>query len=128
MATLHELGHALGLKHAHESTLFGAIPFARDSSEFTVMTYRSFVGASTTGGPANETFGFPQTYMMYDIAALQAMYGADYATNGGATIYQWSPDGGEMYVNGVGQGAPGANRVFLTIWDGGGQDTYDFGN
>ena len=27
---------------------------------------------------------------------------------------------------GVGQGAPGANRVFMTVWDGGGTDTYDF--
>src|SRR5262245_27505324 len=33
-----------------------------------------------------------------------------------------------MNVNGVGQGAPGANRVFLTIWDGGGNDTYDMSN
>jgi serralysin len=39
-----------------------------------------------------------------------------------------------MFVNGVGQGAPGggiggaANRIFLTIWDGGGFDTYDMSN
>jgi serralysin len=31
-----------------------------------------------------------------------------------------------MFVNGKGQGAPGANRIFLTVWDGGGTDTYDF--
>jgi Ca2+-binding RTX toxin-like protein len=33
-----------------------------------------------------------------------------------------------MFVNGVGQGTPGGNRIFLTVWDGGGQDTYDFSN
>ena len=33
-----------------------------------------------------------------------------------------------MFVNGVAQGLPGADRVFLTIWDGGGADTYDFSN
>jgi serralysin len=33
-----------------------------------------------------------------------------------------------MFINGVGQGAPGANRIFLTVWDGGGVDTYDFSN
>jgi serralysin len=33
-----------------------------------------------------------------------------------------------MFVNGVGQGAPGANRIFLTVWDGGGVDTYNFSN
>jgi serralysin len=33
-----------------------------------------------------------------------------------------------MFINGVGQGAPGANRVFLTVWDGGGNDWYDVSN
>ena len=33
-----------------------------------------------------------------------------------------------MSINGVGQGAPGGNRIFQTIWDGGGTDTYDFSN
>ena len=28
---------------------------------------------------------YPQTLMMYDIAALQEMYGANYTTNGGNT-------------------------------------------
>ena len=31
-----------------------------------------------------------------------------------------------MFINGVGQGAPGGNKVFLTVWDGGGEDCYDF--
>jgi serralysin len=63
---------------------------------------------------------------MDDIAALQSMYGANYTTNGGATTYAWSPTTGEMSINGVRQGAPGANRIFQTVWDGGGTDTYDF--
>ena len=63
---------------------------------------------------------------MYDIAAVQKMYGANYSTNSGNSIYQWSPDTGEMFINGVGQGAPGSNKVFMTLWDGGGTDTYDF--
>ena len=66
--------------------------------------------------------------MMYDIAALQQMYGANYTTNSGNTVYTWSPTTGEMSINGVGQGAPGGNRIFLTVWDGGGNDTYDFSN
>ncbi len=33
-----------------------------------------------------------------------------------------------MFINGVGQGAPGGNRIFMTIWDGNGTDTYDFSN
>ncbi len=33
-----------------------------------------------------------------------------------------------MSINGVGQGAPAGNKIFMTIWDGGGIDTYDFSN
>jgi len=31
-----------------------------------------------------------------------------------------------MFINGTGQDMPGANRIFLTVWDGGGADTYNF--
>ena len=33
-----------------------------------------------------------------------------------------------MFVDNVGQGAPGGNRIFMTVWDGGGDDTYNFMN
>ncbi|MCB8820889.1 FG-GAP-like repeat-containing protein [Microvirga rosea] len=131
----HELGHALGLKQGQETGGVRGIALShdRDSMEFSIMTYRSYVGGPTTGY-TNETYGYAQTYMMYDIAALQWMNGANFDTNSGNTVYTWSPTTGETFVNGVGQGAPGggiggsANRVFLTIWDGGGKDTYDLSN
>ena len=56
------------------------------------------------------------------------MYGANYNTNSGNTVYKWSPTTGQMSINGVGQGAPAGNKIFMTIWDGGGNDTYDFSN
>jgi Ca2+-binding RTX toxin-like protein len=59
---------------------------------------------------------------------VQHMYGANYATNGGNSTYSWNATTGEMAVNGVGQGAPGGNKIFLTVWDGGGNDTYDLSN
>jgi serralysin len=123
-AFMHELGHALGLEHPHEN----GMPLDRDSMEYTVMSYRSYVGASTTAGLTNETWGYAQSPMLYDIAALQQLYGANYATNSGNTSYSWSPTTGEMTINGVRQGPPGGNKILLTVWDGGGNDTYDFSN
>jgi serralysin len=132
---IHELGHALGLKHAHETggPANVAVPNDRNSLEFTVMTYRSFVNGAN-GPYSNETFGYPTTFMMLDIVQLQYAYGIDYGYNSGNSTYTWSPTTGEMFINGVGQGAPGgggggsANRIFLTIWDGNGIDTYDLSN
>lgn len=125
MTFVHEIGHALGLEHAHEHFV---MPKDRDSMEYTAMSYRSYVGASLTAGYTNENWGYAQSPMMYDIAALQHMYGANFTTQSGNTTYSWSPTTGEMSINGIGQGAPGANRIFQTVWDGGGADTYDFGN
>jgi serralysin len=124
----HELGHAMGLKHPHTViNSFGKMPVDRDSLEYSVMSYHSHVGA-TDPYYTNEQWGYPQSLMMYDIAALQTAYGANYSTNAGDTTYSWSAVTGEMFIDDEGQGAPGGNRVFLTIWDGGGIDTYDFSN
>lgn len=124
MTILHEIGHALGLEHAHDNGAFGAIPTQFDAMEYTVMTYRSYVGAPATGY-SNEQYGFAQTWMMQDIAALQYLYGADFSTNSGNTTYSWDPTSGDTLVNGaIGIDTP-ANRIFATIWDGGGIDTYD---
>ncbi|NKM26348.1 M10 family metallopeptidase C-terminal domain-containing protein, partial [Rhizobium laguerreae] len=118
----HELGHALGLKHAHEGGT--VVPSAYDSLEYTIMTYHTFIGDDESGAKY-EHDGAPQSFMMLDIAALQEMYGADYTTNSGDTVYRWNPNQGITYVNGVAAITPAANRIFATIWDGGGTDTYD---
>ncbi len=76
---LHEISHALGLKHPHEAGSLGAVPLAWDSLEFTVMTYRAYAGAAPTGYHF-EPWGAPQSLMMLDIAALQHMYGADFTS------------------------------------------------
>ena len=129
LTMLHETGHALGLKHPHEVMgSFGAMPVERDSLEYSVMSYRSYVGASTQTGYTNGSSSFPQTLMMYDIAALQTIYGANYNTESGDTVYSWDQQTGQTFIDGTGQGTPVGNKIFMTIWDGGGHDTYDFSN
>ncbi|NER81209.1 MAG: hypothetical protein F6K42_16905, partial [Leptolyngbya sp. SIO1D8] len=59
---------------------------------------------------------------------VQEMYGANYNYQSGDTTYSFSTTTGEMYINGISQGTPGGNRIFRTIWDGNGNDTYDFSN
>ena len=125
---IHETGHALGLKHPHEANgSFAALPADKDSVEYTVMSYRSYVGAPTTGYTIGAA-SYPQTLMMLDIQALQKLYGANYSTNAGDSTYRWDAATGEMTINGAGQGAPTGNKVFMTLWDGGGADTYDLSN
>ncbi|MEO3387099.1 DUF4214 domain-containing protein [Mesorhizobium sp. CAU 1741] len=101
---------------------------AIDAMAWSLMSYRSYSGADMSRGYTNETFGYAQTPMARDIAAIQHLYGADYETRSGDTVYRWSETTGEKFINGAGQGKPGGNKVFETVWDGGGRDTFDFSN
>lgn len=136
---MHEIGHTLGLKHGHDdythedlseylvtpSSRPGtqALPANHDGQAWSLMTYRSYPGSdlSFKGDKLNE----PQTYMQDDIAALQYLYGANFDTNAENTVYSWSPKTGQMFIDGIGQERPTNSKIFLTLWDGNGIDTYD---
>jgi serralysin len=122
---LHEMGHALGLKHAQETTVYGALPKAIDAMPYTVMSYLSYVGAPLTGSYTNGQTSYAQTLMSSDILAIQKMYGVNYTTNAGDTVYSWLPTSGSTFVNGVAEETTASNKIFKTVWDGGGTDTYD---
>ncbi len=89
------------------------------------MTYCSYVGADLRFGYRNSQWDFAQTYMISDIAALQKIYGADFSTNSGNSVYRWTPGSSNTEINGEVAIDPGGSKIFATAWDGGGCDTYD---
>jgi serralysin len=74
-AVLHEIGHALGLKHGQDNRAYGVMNANRLDIEFSLMNYPNYIGSSEGFATSSTS---PQTYMMYDIAALQYMYGANF--------------------------------------------------
>lgn len=79
----HELGHAMGLKHPGNYDAAGGggttpfLPTAKDNRQYSIMSYKD---NGNTKGANNQSF------MLYDVAALQYLYGFNAtgttATNG----------------------------------------------
>jgi serralysin len=121
---MHEIGHALGLDHAHDGPR-GAMPAAHDHLQATVMSYRSYQGDALGYNTAAD--GFPQSPMQFDIYAIQSIYGVNYNHQAGDSSYYWDLGTGQKFINGVGHtDALGTSVINETIWDGGGNDTFNF--
>ncbi|NVJ71484.1 MAG: M10 family metallopeptidase C-terminal domain-containing protein, partial [Alphaproteobacteria bacterium] len=105
IVVMHELGHALGLKHPFDTDGSGEImPAEFDGLEYTLMSYNTSVDGEHILGLDY----YPTTYMYYDILALQHIYGAiDAAT--GDTSYVFEAN----------------TKYYITVWDSAGTDTYD---
>jgi serralysin len=108
-ALIHEIGHALGLKHSFDGST--VLPSGEDKQTNTVMTYTF---------DSNE----PGTFMRYDVKALQYLYGAR-SYNTGDTAYQFTSRVDQFSVNGQ-LPVNTSYSTKLLIWDGGGLDTLDF--
>lgn len=86
---IHEIGHTLALKHPGNYNATGGgslgpyLPKATDTRRYSVMSYNNPTDAlqvvKNTSAQGVTTFTpqyvYPQTYMSYDIAALQFVYG-----------------------------------------------------
>ena len=106
---LHETGHALGLKHPHEAGEGEVtMPAGLDQRNYSLMSYSDPENSSYRDVDGNKAYAISFTPMVYDIAALQHLYGAA-VHNADDTVYKYDPD------------KPFAEA----IWDSGGYDTLD---
>jgi serralysin len=126
---IHEMGHSFGLKHGHDGTFHGTLAPQVNDNEFSVMTYASYFGANTATGASEARLGSsPTSYMMYDIAALQVMYGANFGKVGAKETYRWDKDTGQQFI-GTGAapntGVTATDKIFTTVWTQGATVTYD---
>lgn len=121
MAIMHEIGHAIGLDHpgpynassGTSITYSNSAYFVQDSGQYTVMSY--FDGSNTGQYP-----GFVYAVdspMMFDILALQNIYGANMNTRTSNTIYGFGCNAGSTYDFTINTSPQ------ICIWDAGGMDT-----
>jgi len=109
----HEIGHTLGLKHPFDG--YPTLPNDIDDTNHTIMSYTDkdnivpvFTLKSNGLNVSYEAIA-PQLYSLYDVSALQAIYGVNKTTNISNNIYTLKYTDYKIY----------------TIWDAGGNDTID---
>ncbi len=112
LAMMHEIGHSLGLKHSFETP---KIPVGFDNQRYTIMSYTAPDKVWWHNPDTGTNEYLIKTPMVYDILAIQKLYGANMSFHTGDDTYAFSP----------------TKPSFEAIWDAGGTDTFsvaDFAN
>jgi serralysin len=122
---MHEVGHALGLSHPGPYNIGGTgtytayardAIFYEDSEQYTLMSYFSSNITHAAYGTASAA-----TPLLYDIAAIQRLYGANMNTRTGDNVYGFNANAGQAFsITGADQ------QIVFSVWDAGGRDVFDF--
>jgi serralysin len=106
---LHEIGHALGLSHPYDD---GSLPVEQQTELYSMLGRGALPRAwfqAATGDPITI---FDSGPMLYDIAALQYLYGANMSYHAGDDTYTYDPH----------------TPFYTCLWDAGGNDTISVSN
>jgi serralysin len=114
---IHEIGHGLGLKHPGNYSGSEPGPYLPENLDFrtySVMSYKDLnpFFLDTTTVPRKYITVVPETPMVYDILAIQYLYGANKNYHTGNDTYSFDP----------------SVPFYKTIWDAGGSDSIDISN